>query len=105
MFALNDLIAGVGVSLFPTFLFPFPLHLYFSPPLGAPRLLCPPPFAVLVLCSHMFATRRSLSFPTVSLLPLLRIISVIALDCFATNGWGSLLRLKRTRAWVVLIRK
>ena len=78
-------------------LFPFSLAFAFVSPFppGASRFHSLTPFTVLVVCSHMSATCQPLSFPAGSLVSLLRYISVIALDCFATNEWGSCYVLKR----------
>ena len=81
------------VSLFSTSLPLSPWHLHFSLPSSLRLTLSIfDPIIVLVVCSHMFATRRPRSFPTISFLPLslslLVIISVIALDCFAMSGGG-----------------
>jgi len=66
----------VGPSLFSAFLFFSPLHVhfFFLIPFGAPRFHSLTPFTVLVVCSHMFATRRPLSFSAGSLLSFLRSI-------------------------------
>lgn len=84
-----------SMSLFPSSL-AFAFVSLFPP--GAPRFHSLTPFTVLVVCSHMSATCRLLSFPAGSLVSLLGSTSAIALDCFATNEWGSRCVLKRAGA-------